>query len=69
MAQLQSQPRGTLRVHSRVLVGHLHVMPVLPEFLARYPDVTVDLAMSNRVVDVVEENVDVDIRIGKLVDS
>lgn len=69
VAQLQAQPRGTLRVHSRVLVGHLHVMPVLPEFLARYPDVTVDLAMSNRVIDVVEQNIDVDIRIGKLVDS
>jgi DNA-binding transcriptional LysR family regulator len=69
VAQLQAQPRGTLRVHSRVLVGHLHVMPVLPEFLARYPEVTVDLAMSNRVIDVVEQNIDVDIRIGKLVDS
>jgi DNA-binding transcriptional LysR family regulator len=69
VAQLQSQPRGTLRVHSRVLVGHLHVMPVLPEFLARYPEVTVDLSMSNRVIDVVEQNIDVDIRIGKLVDS
>ena len=69
VAQLQAQPRGTLRVHSRVLVGHLHVMPVLPEFLARYPEVTVDLLMSNRVIDVVEQNIDVDIRIGKLVDS
>ena len=69
VAQLTSQPRGTLRVHSRVLVGHLHVMPVLPEFLARYPDVSVDLSMSNRVIDVVEQNIDVDIRIGKLVDS
>jgi DNA-binding transcriptional LysR family regulator len=69
VAQLQAKPRGLLRVHSRVLVGHLHVVPVLPEFLARYPEVTVDLLMSNRVVDVVEQNIDVDIRIGKLVDS
>ena len=69
VAELQAQPRGTLRVHSRVLVGHLHVVPVLPEFLARYPEVTVDLLMSNRVIDVVEQNIDVDIRIGKLVDS
>ena len=56
-------------MHSRVLVGHLHVVPVLPEFLTRYPEVTVDLLMSNRVIDVVEQNIDVDIRIGKLVDS
>ena len=69
VAQLQAEPRGTLRVHSRVLVGHLHIMPVLPEFLSRYPDVSVDLLMSNRVIDVVEQNIDVDIRIGKLVDS
>jgi DNA-binding transcriptional LysR family regulator len=69
VSELTSQPRGTLRVHSRVLVGHLHVMPVLPEFLARFPDVTVDLLMSNWVIDVVEQNIDVDIRIGKLVDS
>ena len=69
VSELTARPRGTLRVHSRVLVGHLHVMPVLPEFLARYPEVTVDLRMSNRVIDVVEQNVDVDIRIGKLVDS
>jgi len=61
--------RGTLRVHSRVLVGHLHVVPLLPDFLARYPEVNVDLMMSNRVIDVVEQNIDVDIRIGKLVDS
>jgi len=69
VAELQAQPRGTLRVHSRVLVGHLHLMPVLPEFLARYPEVSVDLLMSNRVIDVVEQNIDVDVRIGKLVDS
>jgi len=69
VAELTSKPRGTLRVHSRVLVGHLHVVPVLPEFLARYPEVSVDLLMSNRVIDVVEQNIDVDIRIGKLVDS
>ena len=69
VAELQAQPRGTLRVHSRVLVGHLHVVPLLPDFLARYPEVNVDLMMSNRVIDVVEQNIDVDVRIGKLVDS
>lgn len=69
VAQLQTHPRGTLRVHSRVLVGHLHVVPALPDYLARYPEVKVELSMSNQVIDVVEQNVDVDIRIGKLVDS
>jgi DNA-binding transcriptional LysR family regulator len=69
VAELQAQPRGNLRVHSRVLVGHLHLVPVLPQFMARYPEVNVDLLMSNRVIDVVEQNIDVDVRIGKLVDS
>ncbi len=69
VAQLQSLPRGTLRVHSRMLVGHLFVVPALPAFLARNPEVRVDLLLSNRVVDLVEQNVDIDIRIGKLVDS
>ena len=69
VAQLQTTPRGTLRVHTRMLVGHLIVVPALPEFLARNPDVKVDLLMSNGTVDLVERNIDVDIRIGKLVDS
>jgi DNA-binding transcriptional LysR family regulator len=69
VAQLQSMPRGTLRVHSRMLVGHLYVVPALPTFLAQNPEVKVDLLLSNRVVDLVEQNIDIDIRIGKLVDS
>ena len=47
VAQLQTMPRGTLRVHSRMLVGHLIVVPALPEFLARNPEVKIDLLMSN----------------------
>jgi DNA-binding transcriptional LysR family regulator len=69
VAQLQSTARGTLRVHSRMLVGHLVIVPALPTFLARNPEVKVDLLLSNRVIDLVEQNVDVDIRIGKLADS
>jgi DNA-binding transcriptional LysR family regulator len=69
VAQLQSLPRGTLRVHSRMLIGHLFVVPALPTFLAQNPEVKVDLLLSNRVVDLVEQNIDIDIRIGKLVDS
>ncbi|GIK85233.1 MAG: LysR family transcriptional regulator [Burkholderiales bacterium] len=69
VAQLQTAPRGTLRVHSRMLVGHLVVVPALPRFLAQYPDLKVDLLLSNHAVDLVERNVDVDIRIGKLNDT
>jgi DNA-binding transcriptional LysR family regulator len=69
VAQLQSVPRGTLRVHSRMLVGHKFIVPALPSFLEQYPDIRVDLLMSNHAVDLVEQDIDVDIRIGKLVDS
>lgn len=69
VAQLQSVPRGTLRVHSRMLVGHQYIVPALPGFLAKHPEIRVDLIMSNHPVDLVDRNIDVDIRIGKLVDS
>lgn len=69
VSALQSQPRGTLRVHARMLVGQLIVVPALPRFLVDNPEVRVDLMMSNRVIDLVEQNVDIDVRIGKLRDS
>jgi DNA-binding transcriptional LysR family regulator len=69
VSQLQTAARGTLRVHTRMLVGHLIVVPALPEFMERNPDVKIDLLMSNNAVDLVERNIDVDIRIGKLHDS
>ena len=69
VAELQAQPRGTLRVHSRVLVGHLHVMPRAARVPRALSGGHGRPLMSNRVIDVVEQNIDVDIRIGKLVDS
>ena len=69
VARLQSTPRGTLRVHSRMLVGNQYVAPALPGFIVEYPDIKVDLLLSNYTVDLVDQNIDVDIRIGKLDDS
>jgi DNA-binding transcriptional LysR family regulator len=45
------------------------VVPALPTFLAQNPEVKIDLLLSNRVADLVEQNIDIDIRIGKLLDS
>ncbi len=64
-----AKPQGTLRVNSRVLVGHEHICPLLPEFHRRYPDIRVDLSLSNETIDLVENNIDVDIRIGQLAES
>jgi DNA-binding transcriptional LysR family regulator len=69
VASLQGTARGVLRVHSRMLVGHVVLVPALPRFLARFPDVQIDLRLSNHAVDLVAQNIDVDIRIGKLADS
>lgn len=69
VARLQTSPRGTLRVHSRMLIGNQFIAPALPGFMEAYPEIAVDLLMSNYAVDLVAQNIDVDIRIGKLKDS
>jgi DNA-binding transcriptional LysR family regulator len=63
VAQLHSEPRGVLKVTTSVAFGTLHVAPALPEFLARYPDVRIDMTITDRIVDLVEEGYDIAIRI------
>lgn len=69
ISQLHTKPQGILRVHSRMLVGQLIILPSLPEFLKKYPEITIDLMMSNNIAPVTEQGIDVDIRIGRLEDS
>lgn len=66
---LQAAPRGRLRVNAPLSFGFLHLAPLLPEFLARCPELEVDVAMNDRFVDLVEEGFDVAVRIGALADS
>lgn len=68
LSQAREQPRGRLRV-SAPIVGHHFLLPLLPEFLARHPDVELDLILTDRAVDLIEEGVDVAIRSGDLPDS
>jgi DNA-binding transcriptional LysR family regulator len=58
-----SQPSGHLRVSAPVAFGTLHLAPLLCEFHARHPAVRLDIALSDRVVDLVEEGFDAAIRI------
>lgn len=69
VSQLQSAPRGRLRVSAPMSFGFLHLAPALPDFLARYPEVTVDLSMNDRFVDLIDEGFDVAVRIGAMEDS
>lgn len=60
---------GTLRVHSRIFVGSQFIVPFVPEFLRRYPDIKLVLTLSNDDINLAEANVDLDVRLGKLIDS
>jgi DNA-binding transcriptional LysR family regulator len=65
----RSRPSGTLRLATPVAFGRLRVIPHLKEFLLRYPDVTIDLVMSDSNADLVEEGIDLAIRSGEVHDA
>jgi DNA-binding transcriptional LysR family regulator len=62
-------PRGDLNVSAAVAFGRLHLQPVVAEFLAAFPEVDVQLGLQDRAVNLLEEHVDVALRIGDLADS
>jgi DNA-binding transcriptional LysR family regulator len=66
---LRNAPRGTLRIASPVSFGARRLAPALAEFTRRYPEVNVDLALNDSVVDLVEGRFEAAIRIGSLKDS
>jgi DNA-binding transcriptional LysR family regulator len=68
-ASAGSAPRGLLRVNSNVPFGMHCLLPLVPEFLARHPDITLDLALTDTVVDLLGERADVAIRSGPLSES
>ncbi len=69
VADLQGGARGVLRLTAAVGFCQYRVAGLIPEFLRRHPDLEVDLNVTDRVVDLIEENVDLAIRIGQLSDS
>jgi DNA-binding transcriptional LysR family regulator len=62
-------PRGELTVSAPLAFGRLHVLPVVLDFLKAYPDIDVRLALSDRIVHLLEDHIDVAVRIGDLADS
>ncbi len=62
-------PSGTLTLTAPMLFGRLHVEPLIGTFLARFPELSIELTLSDRSVDLIEDKVDVAVRIGHLPDS
>lgn len=69
VSRLQSRPSGTLRLNTPMTFGLMHIAPALPEFMQAYPDVSVDVNLDDRKVDVIEEGFDLSVRISELPDS
>lgn len=63
------RPRGQLRVTAPASFGRQHVSPALPEFLAAYPDIALDLRLTDQVIGLVDASIDVALRMGVLPDS
>ena len=64
-----SEPRGDLVVTAPIVFGRLHVLPVITDFLAAYPEVNVRMVQGDRIVHLLEEHIDLAVRIGELPDS
>jgi DNA-binding transcriptional LysR family regulator len=69
VTQLEADPRGTLRLNLPTAFGRTHVVPMLPDFLAQYPELSLDLSLTDAFVDLVEEGIDLAVRVGELQDS
>ena len=67
--ELQNTPRGTLNLNVPIAFGRRKVAPLLPKFLAQYPEIEIELTMTDTIINVIEEGADVAIRIGELTDS
>jgi DNA-binding transcriptional LysR family regulator len=62
-------PKGDLAVTSPWGLGHMHLLPIAVEFMNAYPEIALRLVLTDRIVNTVEENIDISVRIGNLADS
>lgn len=69
VSSMQSDPSGLLRISVATDFGVNHLSPVLGQFLDDYPDITVNMVLNNRYVELISEGFDMAIRIGELEDS
>ena len=69
LSEKKQAPKGILKVTMPTSFGKMHVSTLIPEFMERYPDVEVRLQLTERMVSLVEEGMDIGIRVGKLDNS
>lgn len=69
MAQVRTEPRGTVRITCPVTLAQSGVGPLLPRFMQRYPEVSVEMRVLNRPVDPLEEGVDIALRVRPVIED
>lgn len=69
VSETRAAPRGRLRINAPITFGIHALTPRLPDYLRLYPEVSIDLSLSNRYVDLIDEGYDVAFRVGALADS
>ena len=69
VSRRNTKPRGVLKVSAPTSFNRLHITPYLPDFMTRYPDIELDMHLSDNFVDIIREGFDLAIRIGELEDS
>lgn len=68
-ADIDEAPRGVLRVSAAVVFGEQHIVPLLPELAEQYPLLDIELILSDSYLDLIDQRIDVAIRLGSLNDS
>lgn len=69
LKHLNNSPCGTLRISSAVCYGHLYLRPILKEFSQRYPNITLDICISDLHEDIIDSDIDIALRTGYVKDS
>lgn len=69
VSAFQAAPRGSLRVQASVAIGMNRIAPALPRFLRRYPDISVDLWITQETPDIADHKIDISVRFGRQPDS
>ena len=69
VSRRNTKPRGVLKISAPTSFSRLHITPHLPAFMARYPDIEIDMQLTDNFVDIIREGFDLALRIGELEDS